>query len=162
MNGKSWSWIGKYVLVIIVALFLGVILGNLSLFKTATLGSSKLTAALLVRFIAHMTALALAWVLGWQAAQQMRASDRLKGSATIVVALVSLVLTAIGYVVLSNFINPFISKDVKEMVSWVFIVGVFAAASWFVLALFAGADELIAAVRGNLVNKDERDAPEVA
>lgn len=154
MGSKSWGWVGKYIIVIIAALILGMVLGNLALFKSATLGNPKLTAALLVEFITYAAALALVWMLGWQAAEQMRASgERMAVVANILVALTSLVITAIGYVVLSGFIDPFISKSVKQAVDWVFILGVVAAASWFILALFAGADDLIAAVRDAMGGK---------
>lgn len=152
----GWGWTGKYVIVIIVALLLGVALGNLALFKNATLGNPKLTAALLVQFITHMAALALLWTLGWRAAQQMHESGpRLSVVAMIVVAFITLVITAVGYVVLSNFITPFIAKGVKDVVNWVFIVGVLTAAAWFVFALFSGADDLIAAVRDGLAGKKQ-------
>ncbi|WP_019139982.1 hypothetical protein [Noviherbaspirillum massiliense] len=156
MDGKGWGWVGKYVIVIIAALLLGVALGNLALFKSATLGNPRLTAARLAEFIAHMAALSLLWSLGWQAAQQMRdSSERLNGVATILVALVSLLITATGYVVLANFIGPFVSRDVMQMVNWLFILGVFGAAAWFIFALFAGADDLMAAVRDALAGKRE-------
>ena len=152
----GWGWVGKYVIVIIVALLLGVALGNLALFKSATLGNPKLTAALLVQFITHMAALALLWTLGWRAAEQMRESGRrMSVVAMIVVAFITLVITAVGYVVLSNFITPFIAKGVKDVVNWVFIFGVLAAATWFVLALFSGAEDLIAAVRDGLAGKKQ-------
>lgn len=154
MSSKTWGWIGKYVIVIFAVLILGTVLSNLALFKSATLGSPRLTAALLVQFIAYTAALVMLWLLGWQAAEQMRASgERLAVVATIVVALVTLIITAIAYVVLSAFIDPFTAKSVKQVVDWVFILGVVAAASWFILALFAGADDLIASVRGALAGK---------
>jgi hypothetical protein len=154
MADRNWGWAGKYVIVIIASLMLGLVLGNLALFKGATLGNPKLTAALLVEFIAHTAALVLLWMLGWQTAEQMRASGaRMTVVATIVVALVSLVITAVGYVVLADFIDPFISRSVKQAVDWVFILGVVAAAGWFTLALFAGADDLIAVMRDTLRGK---------
>ena len=147
----GWSWIGKFIIVIIAALLLGVALGNLTLFKTATLGNPKLTAALLVQFTSHIGALALLWALGWRAAQQMRESgERMGVVAMIVLAFVTLLITSIGYVVLSSFITPFIAKDVKDVLNWIFICGVLAAAAWFILALFAGAEDLIAAVRDGM------------
>ena len=151
---NSWGWVGKYVIVIIVALLLGVALGNLALFKNAALGNPKLTAALLVQFITHMAALVLLWTLGWRSAEQMRESgQRLSVVAMIVLAFITLIITAVGYVVLSSFITPFIAKGVKEVVNWVFILGVLTAATWFILVLFAGAEDLIAAVRDGLSGK---------
>ena len=148
MDSKNWAWIGKYIIVIFAVLVMGSILGNLPLFKSAIPGTSKLTASLLVEFIAQSAALTLLWMLGWQSAIQMRASGpRLTVVATILVALITLIVAAIGYVVLASFIDPFTSKGVKQVVDWLFILGVVAAASWFILALFAGTDDLIATVR---------------
>jgi magnesium-transporting ATPase (P-type) len=152
----GWGWVGKYVIVIVAALLLGVALGNLALFKGATLGNPKLTAGLLVQFITHMAALALLWTLGWRAAEQMRQSgQRLSAVAMIVLAFITLVITAVGYVVLSNFIDPFIAKGLKEVVSWVFIFGVLTVATWFILALFSGAEDLVASVRDGLTGKKQ-------
>jgi threonine/homoserine/homoserine lactone efflux protein len=152
----SWGWTGKYVLVIIVALLLGVALGNLALFQSATFGNPKHTAGLLVQFISHMGALALLWTLGWRAAEQMRESGQRRTTvAMIILAFITLVITAVSYVVLSNFINPFIAKDMKEVVSWVFIFGVLAAATWFILALFSGAEDLIASLRDAVTGKKQ-------
>lgn len=159
MASKSWGWIGKYVIVIIVALLLGIILGNLALFKNAALGNPKLTAALLVEFIAHVAALMLLWTLGWRIAEQMRGmGSRQTMVATIVLALVSLVITAVTYTVLSHFINPFVSNGVKEAVKWICVLGVFATASWFVLALFAGGEALLAVARDAFAGPAKHDA----
>jgi hypothetical protein len=70
-------------------------------------------------------------------------------------SLKTLVIIAVGYIVLSNFINPFIAKDMKEVVRWVFIFGVLAAATWFVCVLFSGAEDLIASVRDGLTGKKQ-------
>jgi hypothetical protein len=153
----NWGWIAKYVMVIAVTLLVGVALGNLALFKGAALGNPKLTAALLVQFTTHIAALALLWMLGWRAAEQMRqSSERLSVVAMIVLAFVTLLITAFAYVVLSNFITPFVAKGIREGVRWLFICGVLAAATWFMLALFEGADELIGAVRDGM--RGERQA----
>lgn len=147
----NWGWTAKYAIVIIVALLVGVALGNLSLFKGASLGNPRLTAALLVQFTTHVAALALLWMLGLRVAAQMRESDeRLGMVAMIVLAFVTLVITAAAYVVLSNFMTPFVAKGIREGVRWLFIAGVLAAATWFMLALFEGAEDLIGAVRGGM------------
>ncbi|AEG93626.1 membrane protein [Ramlibacter tataouinensis] len=144
----NWNWIAKYIAVVVAALLLGVILSSFPLFKTATLGTPKLTAALLVQFIAHVAALVMLSILGWRVAEQMRHSDdRLNAVAAIVMALVTLVVTAVGYVVLSGFMWPFVGKEIKGVVNWIFILGVVAAATWLIYAIFAGADEMVAALR---------------
>ena len=45
---KDWTWLSRYVLVIVVALVLGGAIGEFSLFKQSTLGTPKLTASALV------------------------------------------------------------------------------------------------------------------
>jgi serine/threonine-protein kinase len=152
----SWGWVGKYIIVIIAALLLGVALSNLALFQSATIGSPKFTAGLLVQFITHTTALALLWTVGWRSAEQMRQSNpSMSAVAMIVVAFTTLIIIAVGYVVLSNFLTPFITKSVKEVVVWIFVFGVLAAATWFILALFSGAEVLIASVRDGLAGKKQ-------
>lgn len=154
MVSKNWGWIGKYVIVMFAVFILGMILSNLALFQSTSLGSPKFTASLLMEFITRATALALLWMLGWQTAQQMRARGERPGMvAAIVMALATLLITALGYVVISGFIDPFTSKGVKQAVNWIFILGVVGTAGWFILALFAGADELIATVRNGLTGK---------
>jgi hypothetical protein len=148
MAEKGWGWAVKYIIVIFVALILGVVLGNLALFRGATLGNPKLTAALLVQFISHAGALALVWILGQQAAEQLRGKgESYAPVAMIVVSLMALVLAAVGYVVLTHFIGPFIGGGLRQAIDWAFILGVVAAAVWFVMALFAGSDNLIALLR---------------
>jgi autotransporter translocation and assembly factor TamB len=41
---RSWMWIARYALVLLVALLLGAALAELSVFKQTTLGTPKLTA----------------------------------------------------------------------------------------------------------------------
>ena len=147
MAAKNWIWIGKYLIVIAVALILGAVLGNLALFKSATLGTPKLTAGSLTQFIAHGGALALLWVLGQRLANQLRAIGG--GTAkvsTIVLALVTLIVVGSAYVVLLAFVKPFLGASLKPYIDWAFILGMLAAAVWLAWALFANAEALIEAV----------------
>ncbi len=141
---KNWIWIGKYVFVIVVALLLGLVLGSLDLFRAATLGSPRLTAAVLARFISYAGALAFFWLLG------RRVSDRLgEGSAgpamlaAPVLALTTLVVVPCGYAVLMELLRPFLSHGLVQAVGWLFIVGTITAAVWLVWELFVHADAVL-------------------
>ncbi len=144
---KNWVWIGKYLFVIVVALILGVAIGNLVLFKSATLGTPRLTAAVLVQFIAYGGALGLLWFLGLRLSRQLRdGGGSTSNLATIVLALVTLIVVASAYVVLMQFINPFLPRDLKPFIDWGFILGTLAAAIWLVWALFTDSEALLEAM----------------
>ncbi len=156
MSDTGWSWMGKYVIGIVAALILGVILGNLALFKGATLGMPKLTAATLVQFVAHVTALLIFSLLSRHLAVKLRAGgSRLHAVADITVAFMTLALAAAGYMVLSSFIDPFTAQSVKQVVNWIFIIGIAAAAAWVGWALFNGGDALMAALKHAFTSKPE-------
>lgn len=144
---NNWIWIGKFVIVIAAALVLGEALGSLALFKSATLGTPKVTAGSLVRFIAHAGALVLMWLLGQRLAQQIRApGGGLARLAEPVLALITLIVTASAYVVLINFSAPFLGEGVKTLLDWTFILGILAAAVWLVWALFQNSEAVMEAI----------------
>ena len=147
MAAKSWIWIGKYLIVIVAALILGAVLGSLGLFKSATLGTPKLTAGALVQFIAHGGALALLWLLGQRFAGQLRSGGGSTANiATIVLSLTTLIVIACAYVVLLAFITPFLTGSLKPFIDWAFILGIIAAAAWLIWALFTNAEALMEAI----------------
>jgi hypothetical protein len=144
---NNWIWIGKFLIVITVALVLGEVLGSLALFKSTTLGTPTVTAGSLVRFFAHAGALILLWMLGQRLAQQLRATGG--GTARLadpVLALITLIVTAIAYVVLIKFSAPFLGRGIKTMLDWTFILGILAAAVWLVWALFQNSEAVMEAI----------------
>ena len=144
---NNWIWIGKFVIVIAAALVLGETLGSLELFRSATLGTPKVTAGSLVRFFAHGGALALMWLLGQRMAQQIRAlGGGMARLADPVLALITLIVTASAYVVLIKFSAPFLGDGVRTMLDWVFILGILAAAVWLVWALFQNSEAVMEAI----------------
>ncbi len=143
----NWIWIGKFFIVIAVALVLGEVLGSLALFKSTTLGTPKVTAGSLVRFFAHAGALILLLLLGQRFAQQLRASGGgIARLANPVLALITLIVTASAYVVLIKFGAPFLSHGIKTMLNWTFILGILAAAVWLVWALFQNSEAVLEAI----------------
>ena len=144
---NNWIWIGKFLIVIAAALVLGEVLGSLELFRSATLGSAKVTAGSLVRFFAHAGALVLMWLLGQRLAQQIRAlGGGMARLADPVLALITLIVTASAYVVLIKFSAPFLAEGVRTMLDWTFILGILAAAVWLVWTLFQNSEAVMEAV----------------
>jgi hypothetical protein len=45
-----------------------------------------------------------------------------------------------------QFINPFLSRDLKPFIDWGFILGTLAAAIWLVWALFTDSEALLEAM----------------
>jgi hypothetical protein len=150
----NWFWIGKYVIVIAAALILGAVLGNLALFKSATLGTPKLTAGALTQFIAHAGALAVLWLLGQRIAAQMRAAGgSVARLAATVLALVTLIVVASAYAVLLQFVTPFLAKDLKPFIDWAFILAILAAAGWLLWALFTDSEAIMEAIGRAAANR---------
>lgn len=144
---KNWLWIGKYVVVIVAALVLGIVLGSFQLFKSATLGTPKLTAGALSQFIAQGGALALLWMLGERIARQLRATGGgVARLSTVVLALVTLIVVASAYAVLLHFITPFLARGVKPFIDWTFILGILSAAVWLVWSLYNDSEAIIEAI----------------
>jgi serine/threonine-protein kinase len=156
---ESWYWIGKYLIVIVAALVLGSVLAGLEPFKSATIGTARVGAGALVQFIAHSGALALLWALGFRHAGQLR---RVGGPAAhlaaMVLALVTLIVVASGYGVLSRFITPMLAPESKSIVDWIFIVGILSAALWLLWVLFTDSEALIEAV-GSVAAGKKKPAP---
>jgi hypothetical protein len=155
---RDWIWVGKYIFVIVVALVLGVVLGNLALFRAATLGSPRLTAAALARFIAYGGALGLLWLLGKRASEQLRdAGGGAASLATPLISLATLIVVPSAYAVLMQLIRPFVSRDLRPFIDWTFIVGTIAAAIWLVWALFTTSDALLQGI-GSATSRKKPDA----
>ncbi|HYA38373.1 MAG TPA: hypothetical protein VEI74_08930 [Candidatus Methylomirabilis sp.] len=144
---NKWFWVGKFIIVIAAALALGEVLGSLALFKSATLGTAKVTAGSLVRFIAQAGALVLLFMLGQRLTQQIRAlGNGVARLADPVLALVTLVISVSAYVVLISFSAPFLGDTIRTIVDWTFILGILAAAVWLVWTLFQNSEAIMEAV----------------
>ena len=144
---SNWIWIGKFVIVIAAALVLGEVLGSLELFRSTTLGTQKVTAGSLVRFIAHAGALVLLWMLGQQLTRQIRAlNGGMARLADPVLALITLIITASAYVVLINFSAALLGENLRSFLDWMFIFGILAAAVWLVWALFQNSEAVMEAI----------------
>jgi hypothetical protein len=153
MMHKDWGWISRYVLVIVVALVLGGIIGELPLFRQTTLGTPKLNASALVQFLGYGGALLLLWLLGRKASEQFRGSQRTTFLSYIILPLVTLVVVAAAYSVLLTILRPFLEAGPRNIYNWIFVLGITASALWLAIASFQHSEPL-----ADLFKSDSPDA----
>jgi hypothetical protein len=79
--------------------------------------------------------------------------------AATVLALVTLIVVASAYGVLSRFATPMLAPDVKPILDWIFIVGILAAALWLLWVLFTDSEALIGAVASVASAQKEQTLP---
>jgi hypothetical protein len=139
---KDWGWISRYVLVIVVALVLGGIIGELPLFRQTTLGTPKLNASALVQFLGYGGALLLLWLLGRKASEQFRGGARTSFLSYIILPLVTLIVVAAAYSVLLTILRPFLDAGPRNIYNWIFVLGITASALWLAIASFQHSEPL--------------------
>ena len=147
---KDWTWISRYVLVIVIALVLGGTIGEFSLFKQTTLGTPKLTASAFVQFMGYGGALLLLWLLGRKAADQLRAgAGKSAFLSYIVVPLVTLIVIAGAYTVLLTILRPFMDAGPRNIYNWIFVLGITVCALWLAVALFHHSEPMVELFRSD-------------
>ena len=140
---ERWTWVARYILVIIVALGLAAALGEMSLFKTTRLARSGVNGAHLVQFLGYSGALFVFWLLARRAAAVLIPNDGWwKVAKNMVVPLATLVVVAYWQDVLLLVMGPLMSKSWHQLYNWLFIAAIIASAAWLVAALFTGSSSL--------------------
>jgi len=142
MMHRDWGWVSRYVLVIVVALVLGGIIGELPLFKQTTLGTPKLNASALAQFLGYGGALLLLWLLGRKASEQFRDGPRTSFLSYIILPLVTLIVVAAAYSVLLTILRPFLDAGPRNIYNWIFVLGITASALWLGIASFQHSEPL--------------------
>ena len=133
----NWIWTSKYILVIVIALLLGNFIGDMTLFNQTTLGTPKMTAAALAKFISYVAALYFLWLLAQNAAKQFRsAGDRTAFLGHTLVPLATFVVVSAAYTVGLFVLKPFLSGMIRNTYNWVFILAITGAAIYLIIALF--------------------------
>ncbi len=141
---KDWKWIGKHIVVIAAALVLGAVIGEMPLFKQATVGTPKLTAAGLVTFMGFAGALCFVWLLGYRAALQLqRSGGKASFLGFILVPLTALIVVSSAYNVLLLILRLFLSPAMQDIYNWLFVLGITASAIWLVAVLYKHADSVM-------------------
>jgi hypothetical protein len=145
---RSWSWIGQYAIVLAAAALLGAAIGELPVFKQTTLGTPKLPAAALARFLGYGGALLIFALVGQRAAGQLRQSGNSTAHlAFLLLPLTGLIVLSLGYDVVLAILQPFLGTAHKNLYNWVFVLGISASAVWLVAALYRHSEGLTELIR---------------
>ncbi len=141
---RSWMWVVRYALVLLIALLLGAGIGELTVFKQTTLGTPKLSAAALARFLGYGGALVIFWMMGQRASNELRAEGtRTASVGLLLLPLTTLIALAAGYDVLLVILRPFLSATPKDIYNWLFVIAILGSAIWLVAALYRHADGIV-------------------
>jgi hypothetical protein len=140
---ERWIWMARYLVVIVLALILAAVLGEMELFKTTRFGKSGFNAARVAQFLGYGGALLVFWLLARRAAAIIsREDERSKLLKSIIVPLATLIVVACAHAVLLLIVGPFMSKAWLPTYNWTFIGGIILSAVWLVAALFTGSSTL--------------------
>ena len=139
---ERWTWVVRYGVVIILALILAAVLGEMELFKTTRLGKT-FNAARVAQFLGYGGALLVFWLLAQRAAATIPAQDeRWKLVRSILIPLATLIVVACSHSVLLLVLGPVMNKDWLPAYNWTFIATIILSAAWLVAALFTGSSSL--------------------
>ncbi len=157
----GWSWVGRYIAVIVISLILASALGSMELFVKTAIG--KLNAAHIVQFLGYGAALAAFWVLGQRATIALRQQEG-KWSVLqhLILPVVSLIVVSVAYSVLALLLKPFMESTLQNVYNWVFIVGILACAGWLMMAVLnqsAGLTELFTSAAQHINTAKGRACP---
>jgi len=156
---ENWTWVGRYVLVLVIALVLGGVIGELELFKQTVLGTPKLTAAMLARFLGYGGALVLFWLMAKRAAGQFRdQGGKTAFLSFIVLPLATLVVATIAYSVLLIVLKPFLDPGLRNLYNWLFVLGITVSALWLVVALFHHSEPFIEVFKSGAAKSGAKQA----
>lgn len=143
---KEWSWVGRYVAVILIALVLAAALGSMKLFNSTSI-ANRLTAAHLVTFLGYGSALVVFWLLGQRATVVLAEhGGRWSFMRHLLLPAVSLIVAASAHSVLFLVLGPLMDSALRNVYDWTFIVIIVGAAAWLVTALFNQSSSLTEAM----------------
>src|SRR6266581_6971526 len=112
---ERWSWVVRYVVVIVLAIVLGAALGEMELFKITKFGKTGLNAARLVQFLGYGGALFIFWLLARRASLLIdEKNDSWSLVKNMLIPLATLIVIACGQAVMLLILGPFMSKAWHE------------------------------------------------
>lgn len=140
----SWKWMARYIVVLVVTMLLGAAIAELAVFKQTTLGTPKLPASALARFLGSGGALIIFWFLGRRTAQQLcSAASSSQPVGALVLPLTTLVVLSAGYDVALAILWPFLDATGKDIYNWIFVASITASAIWLIAALYRHAEGIV-------------------
>lgn len=138
-----WTWIVRYVCVMLVAAILGAAFGEMDLFKTTRLGKAGLNAGRLAQFFGYGGALLMLWLLAKRASSLMPDDHGAWAMARqALVPFVTLIVVSCAQALLLLILDPFMSRGVHVVYNWLFIAAIILSAAWLVWTLFTGSSSL--------------------
>jgi hypothetical protein len=140
---ERWTWIVRYLVVIVLAAILAATLGEMALFKTTRFGKTGLNAGRLVQFLGFGGALLVFWLLAQKTAVLLDEKDpRWTLVKNLLLPLATLIVVASTHAVLLLLLEPLMSKAWHEAYNWMFIGGIILSAAWLLGALLTGSASL--------------------
>jgi hypothetical protein len=153
----NWNWVGRYIAVIVAALVLAAVIGEMPLFGKTFLVSGKLSAAHLVRFLGYGTALVVFWILGQRLTIFLQQGSRWSASKNLILPIVTLIVVSSLYTVMLLVLRPLMDGTLQKIYDWVFVLAILVCAIWFILALLGKADAMTDALTGTAQKKISQD-----
>ncbi len=137
---ERWMWVMRYVIVIVLAVALAWVLGDMALFKTTRFGKTGLTAARLAQFLGNGGALVVFWLLAQRAAELIGPEHgRLLLVKPVILPLATLAVLAMARPVVLRALGSMMTRSFRQGYNWVFIAALVACAVWLVVAVLGGA-----------------------
>lgn len=143
----NWSWVGRYVAAIVLAVILAGAIGGMDLFQSTSVMGRKLSASHIVRFLGFGTALVVLWLLAQQAVIQFgKQGGRWGFLQHLILPLVTLIVVACAHGVILLVLRPLMDAELRQLYNWLFIAGIIASCAWLVMALFNQSSSLTEAL----------------
>ena len=140
---ERWTWVARYVVVILLAVILAATLGEMALFKTTKFGKTGLNAGRLVQFLGFGGALLVFWLLAKRTALLLDGKDpRWMLMKSVLVPVATLIVVASAHAVMLLLLGPLMSKAWHQAFNWIFIGGIILSAAWLLAALLTGSSSL--------------------
>jgi hypothetical protein len=140
---ERWTWVVRYVVVIILAVILAATLGEMTLFKTTKFGTRGFNAARIAQFLGFGGGLLVFWLLAQRTARLLDEKDaRWTLIKNILLPVATLIVVASAHGVLVLVLGPLMSKAWHQAYNWVFIGGIILSSAWLLAALLTGSSSL--------------------
>jgi len=140
---ERWSWVVRYLVVIVAALILAAAFGEMALFKTTKFGKTGLSAARLVQFLGYGGALVVLWMLAQRAAELLPGNDpRWNVLKSTLVPLTTLIVVSAGQAVMLLLLAPVMNKTWHQIYNWVSVTAIILSAAWLLGAVLTGSASL--------------------
>ena len=137
---ERWMWVMRYVIVIVLALALAWVLGDMALFKTTRFGKTGLTAARLAQLLGYGGAMVVFWLLAQRAAELIGPEHgRWLLVKPMILPLASLAVIAMAHPVVLRGLGSMMTRSFRQGYNWAFIAALVACAAWLVVAVLGGA-----------------------